>query len=56
VSASFDALKLGQQVWATVEEAPFDDKIVVNFDGDFVKVLNTTESPLDKRSENSAPS
>ncbi|HEX4926028.1 MAG TPA: hypothetical protein VFV50_18185, partial [Bdellovibrionales bacterium] len=46
MSASFENFKLGQLVWATVEETPGEDHILVNFDGSYLPVLNTSDTAL----------
>jgi hypothetical protein len=37
------ALKLGQKVWATVEEVLDSNDILVNFDGDLLRIGNKAE-------------
>ncbi|MEQ1876775.1 MAG: hypothetical protein ABL958_09015 [Bdellovibrionia bacterium] len=46
MSATTEKFRLGQLVWATVEETPGDDQVVVNFDGSFVPVLNSSDANL----------
>ncbi len=46
MSASTDNFRLGQLLWATVEEANDEENVVVNFDGSFVPMVNTSDSAL----------
>lgn len=46
MSASVDDFRLGQLVWATVEETPDDENVLVNFDGNYLPVLNTSDTAL----------
>ncbi len=36
----FYSLKLGQKVWATIEEVIEEGGVIVNFNGDLVRVAN----------------
>lgn len=39
-------LKLGQQVWAVVEEVIAQNEVVINFSGDLLRVKNQTNKNL----------
>lgn len=40
LKANVSALKVGQKVWAIIEETILGDEIIVNFHGDLLKVKN----------------
>lgn len=40
---NIEALRIGQKVWATVEETLDSHQILVNFDGDLLRVGNKAE-------------
>ncbi len=40
------SLKLGQKVWATCEEVRQDREILVNFEGDLLRVQNLSDRQL----------
>jgi hypothetical protein len=46
VKSHLRSLRIGQEVWAIVEENIAEGEAIINFTGDLVRVQNLTEKPL----------